>query len=88
MAFCVDRRRRIHGLRLFDINDFRLLFECEIYINMHLKYRVLKPNFHCFHIPKVVLGLEFSNEMDAKFFKILVDEYSPKMEITKQMSSY
>ena len=26
MAFCIDRRKRVFQMRLFDINDFRLLF--------------------------------------------------------------
>ena len=81
MVFCVDRRRKVRDLRLFDINEFRLLFKCEVYANMNQHYRILKTCFHSFPIPKMVVGMEFSNEQDSHFFKMLVEQYCPKMDI-------
>lgn len=61
LCFVVDRRRRTYHLRLFDINTLRLTFQLEIYINMHKLYREVKPGFHCFPVPEMVIGIEYSD---------------------------
>ena len=71
-------------MRLFDINEYRLLFRCEIYVNMHENYRILRANFHCVPLPKMVLGIEYSNEQDSLFFKLFIERYCPKMEFNSQ----
>jgi hypothetical protein len=47
---------------------------------MHRHYREISATFFCFPLPKLVLGLEFSNEDDAGFFYILINKYSPKCD--------
>ena len=86
MAFCIDRRRKNKSLRMFDINDYRLLFECEIFIDMHLHFRAMKPNFYCFPLPKMVMGLEFSSNEDAQFFSVLISKYAPRFECPEDVS--
>ena len=86
LVFCVDRRRKTNQFRLFDINDFSLLMEVEVYVDMHLYYRALRPNFYCFPLPNMVLGIEFSAEEDAKFFRLLVFKYCPKFLGEEQIS--
>ena len=76
LAFVVDRRKRCSQLRLFDINNFRLIFQCELYLNFSRHYKEIKSTFYCFPLPKVVIGIEFSNFMDADFFRILIHKYS------------
>lgn len=88
LAFVVDRRRRVKQLRLFDINNFRLLFQVEIYLNFNVHYREIKSTFFCFPLPKLTVGIEFSNLEDAAFFKVLVDRFSPKFESHINMTEY
>ena len=76
LAFVVDRRKKCYQFRLFDINNFRLIFQCELYLNFKKHYREIKSTFYCFPLPKIVIGVEFSNYMDADFFRILVHKYS------------
>lgn len=80
-AFCVDRRTKSHNLRLFDINEFRLLFQCEVFVNMNSHYKRLRPNFYCFPLPSLVLGVEYVNFEDAEYFQMLINKYCPKLNI-------
>ena len=81
LTFCVDRRRKVNCLRLFDINDCKLIFECELYINMNKHYKRVKHNFYCFPLPNIVIGIEYVNNDDAEFFKLLVAKYCPKIKL-------
>ena len=35
ICFVIDRRRQVKQLRVFDINNYRMIFQIELYVNMH-----------------------------------------------------
>ena len=86
LCFMIDRKKRVNQFRMYDINNYRLLFQCEIYINMHKKFHMVQPYFYCFPMPKMVLGIEFSSQKDAMFMQMLVKKYCPKMDVDNQES--
>ena len=49
-------------------------------MNMHKLYRELHPGFHCFPVPGMVLGLEYSRPRDALFFSTLICQMCPKSD--------
>lgn len=81
LTFCIDRRKRTSSLRLFDINDSKLIFECEVYLNMMKHFKRIKANFYCFPLPNIVIGIEFVNNDDAEFFSLLIAKFCPKAQM-------
>ena len=55
---------------------------------MHKKYVHLQPNFCCFPLPKMVLGIEFSSKTDAKLFHLLVNKYCPKIDADSDQDAF
>lgn len=50
---------------------------------MNQVYQQLRPNFYCFPMPQMVLGVEFAEIQDALFFQILINKYCPKFDHDK-----
>lgn len=79
IAFCMDRRRQVSSLKVFDINNYRLIFQLELFVNMHMVYREMTHSFHCFPVPGMVLGVEYSRMRDALYFSTLINRFCPKV---------
>ncbi len=74
LCFIVDRKVKSRFFRLYDINSFQLLFQCELYIGFSQHYTFVCNKFYCFPLTKAVLGVEFANLNDALSFKRLVEK--------------
>lgn len=57
-----------------------MIFQVEIFVNMHKVYRELHAGFHCFPVPGMVLGIEYSRPRDALFFSTLICQMCPKSD--------
>lgn len=84
-CFIVERTSKARYIRLYDINNCKLLFQFELYVNFHLKYMEINDVFHCFPIEKLIIGIEFSQVTDASTFKNIIQQYSIKMEEYEQL---
>ena len=75
-CFIIDRRLKTRLLRLYDINTCELIFQTELYVNFADTYSAVNDKFYSFPLVKIVIGVEFANLYDAKYFKRLVDKFS------------
>lgn len=85
LCFVADRRTGVRQLRVFDINNYRLVLQVEVYANMHLHLNAVQPNFYCFPLPFMVLGIEFASLNDAQLFDILVNKYCLKIGVDEHL---
>ena len=65
-------------MRLYDVNTFELTFMAEMYLNFAETYKNVSEKFFNFPLVKTVIGIEFANLYDAKYFKRLVQSFSFK----------
>lgn len=83
-AVCLVIDRAVGGVpffRMYDLNTYDLVFECELYIDFHLTYTEVNDFFHCFEVPgEFLIGFSFADSNEAMKFKNCVQTYSPKSQ--------
>jgi len=81
-AICLVIDRGLGGIpffRMYDLNTFDMVFECELYLDFHNSYVEINDFFHCFEVPgEFFIGFSFADSNEAMKFRVCVQNYSPK----------
>ena len=73
VTLTVDRKdaNRPHRIKLLDLGNQRVLMCQELYIGM--QYRTPQPDFHAFEIQDWIIGLQFHDAEEARYFSAAVN---------------
>ncbi|XP_053330234.1 actin nucleation-promoting factor WAS isoform X2 [Spea bombifrons] len=78
LCFVKDNPRRSYFIRLYDITEEKMLWEQELYQQLH--YLTPRPYFHTFPSDDCQAGLNFADEDEAAAFQAMVEEKMQKRQ--------
>jgi Wiskott-Aldrich syndrome protein len=67
-SFVKDSNKRSYFIRVYDVYTTQMLFEQEMY--RQFEYKPLRAYFHSFESDDGVIGLNFSDEEEARIFQV------------------
>lgn len=80
LTLIYDRNLGGAVFRLFDAENFEMLFECELYYNFINSYEKLQEAFYAFEVAQGYIGFAFCDDATAERFKKSVTQFNKKKE--------
>jgi hypothetical protein len=65
LAYIIDRKVKCRSIKLFDLNNFEVLFEMQVRSSLTTAYKKMNDNFFYFHYKSSNIGFSFVESDDA-----------------------
>jgi len=79
LTLVIDRNLQTSFVKLFDANNYDLLFETELYYDFFSHYKALEQNFFCFPLQNCQVGVYFKDSQTAQTFSAKLNQFSPNL---------